>query len=276
MDRRKAMKLAAGAVVAGGAGLFTLADNMKPDYTPKKEGEKLDYKSNECDWKYTAVSDKVSAQIAYDEYPNGSCMYATFKSVIAQLSEKVGEPFTSFPVHMMKYGHGGIAGFGSTCGTINGAAALIGLFVSDKKQRDKLVAALFRWYERNEFPIFKPEKPALDADIPKSVSGSVLCHASLTNWAKASGHNIHDKERKERCRRLSADVAAKTTEMLNDFFAHRYISKGTDDKTVGTCMTCHGGEGKLDNTSGKMKCTSCHDESVAHKAFAGPHYKVMD
>ena len=218
------MKIAAGAMAAGGVGVFAMGSALKPKFKSKEEANQLTYKPSESDWQYSLLNPKHSAQIAYEEYSNGSCMYATFTSIITQLAEKLGEPYASFPVHMMKYGHGGIAGFGSVCGTINGAAAVIGLFVSDKKQRDSLVTGLFRWYERTEFPIFTPEKAILDSEIPVSVSDSVLCHASLTNWAKASGHQIHDKERKERCRRLSADIAAQTTIILNEFFSGIYFS----------------------------------------------------
>ena len=38
----------------------------------------------------------------------------------------------------------------------------------------------------------------------------------------------------------------------------------------------YGNGGKLANTGGKMNCTSCHTESVGHKIFANPHYKVMN
>jgi hypothetical protein len=44
---------------------------------------------------------------------------------------------------------------------------------------------------------------------------------------------------------------------------------------VRECMTCHGDKGKLNNTIGKMECSSCHTESFAHKILADPHYKLM-
>lgn len=276
MKRRDAMRLAIGAVAVGGAGYFTIAEKLKPNYTANNTPQKLTYKPTPDDWKYHTLDPKKSAEIAYQEYSNGSCMYATFKAIITQLAEQYGQPYASYPIHMMKYGHGGIAGFGSTCGTVNGAAALFGLFINDKKLRDKLVTELFRWYEQTPFPIHQPKQPKLEANMPTSVAQSVLCHASLTNWTKASGEKAHDKVRKERCRRLSADVAYKATEMLNALFKGEFVATHTDSQVVGSCMACHGSEGKLDNTSGKMNCSSCHSESLAHKAFAGPHYKIME
>lgn len=275
MERRKVLKIAAGAMAAGGVGAVTLATAFKSEVKAPAEPKNLEYQEGESNWKYTKLDPVETAQLAYDDYPNGSCMYGVFNSVIAQLAEKVGEPFSSFPVQMMKYGHGGVNGYGTICGTLNGAAALIGLLVDGKSTQDALMQELFRDYENTPYPIFKPEKPAMDFDPPKSVAKSVLCHASTTRWGKKAGYTISSKERKERCRRLTADVAAQTVTILNNYHANAFIANAHDDKTVRTCMTCHSSEGKLGNTTGKMTCSSCHEESLAHKVFADSHHKFM-
>jgi hypothetical protein len=74
---------------------------------------------------------------------------------------------------------------------------------------------------------------------------------------------------------LTGDVAAQTTTILNEYFNNTYLTTGHNNETVGKCMTCHGGEGKLGNTSGKMSCAPCHTESPGHKVFADVHYKLM-
>jgi hypothetical protein len=102
----------------------------------------------------------------------------------------------------------------------------------------------------------------------KSVSNSVLCHASNTNWCKASGFGVGSAERKERCRRLTGDVAQKVSNSLNEIFTNVYVTNTHSNEAANTCVACHGNEGKIKNTSVKMSCTSCHTESVAHKAFA--------
>ena len=275
MERRKAIKLAAAAMASGGAvaAIFTTA--LKTNAKPAAEPKKLDFEDSESAWEYVQLNPDVTAEIAYNDYSTGSCMYGVFNSIVSQLAQKIGEPFASFPTRMMKYGHGGVGGTGTVCGTLNGAAAVIGLLVDDKKIQDMLVAELFRIYERTSYPSFKPQKPVLDFTPPTSVAKSFLCHVSTTRWGKASGFRVDGNERKERCRRLTADIAAQTVSILNSYNDSAFVSNEHDNETVRTCMTCHGKEGKLGNTSGKMSCTSCHSESVGHKVFGDAHYKFM-
>lgn len=275
MNRRKAMTIAAGTLVSGGAGIITLMNAFKPKYLPEEKPQNLEYKKAKFDWMYNPLDPAVTAELAYRHYESGSCMYATFKSVASQLAEKFGEPYASFPFHMMKYGHGGIGGFGTTCGALNGAAALIGLFFTEKKIQDSLITGLFRWYEKTKLPEFRPQIPILDFTPPSSISNSTLCHGSNTNWTKVTGYKIASEQRKERCRRLTGDVAAQVTVVLNECFNDNYITNGHDNETVRKCMTCHGNEGKLSNTGGKMSCTSCHTESLGHKLFSDAHYRLM-
>jgi hypothetical protein len=269
------MIIAAGALAGGGACIITLLNAFKPKYLSEEKPQNLGYKQAEFDWMYNPLDPAVTAELAYRHYKDGSCMYATFISVVSQLAEKFGDPYASFPFHMMKYGHGGIGGFGTTCGAINGAAALIGLFITEKKIQDSLITGLFRWYEKTKLPEFRPQSPMLDFTPPSSISNSTLCHGSNTNWVKASGFKITSEERKERCRRLTGDVAAQTTVVLNECFNGTYMTNGHNNETVRKCMTCHSKEGKLSDTSGKMSCTSCHTESLGHKLFSDAHYRLM-
>ncbi|WP_347840532.1 C-GCAxxG-C-C family (seleno)protein [uncultured Draconibacterium sp.] len=275
MERRKVLKIAAGAVAAGGSGLVAMTTAFKPEVKAAEKPKNIEFKANESDWKYVPLEPATTAEIAYAEYPNGSCMYGVFKSVVSQLAAIVGEPFASFPSQMMKYGHGGVNGYGTICGALNGAAAAVSLLVGDKKNCDVLMAELFAAYETTPLPEFKPKDPGMDFEPPKSVAKSVLCHASTTRWGKKAGYTISSKERKERCRRLTADIAFKVVTILNNYHANTFMANAHDNETARTCMTCHGSEGKLGNTSGKMTCTSCHEESLAHKVFADSHHKFM-
>lgn len=275
MDRRKAMKLTAGAIVGGGAGLLTLTNAFRPKNPEPEASKKIEYNNTRTSWEYHPLDPNMSADIAYKIYDSGSCMYATFRSIISQLSEKYGEPYSSFPLHMMKYGHGGIGGFGTTCGALNGAGAVIGLFIADKAAQDTLITGIFKWYEETALPVFKPGKAVLDFTPPSTVSNSPLCHASNTNWVIETGYRVNSDQRKERCRRLTSDVAARVTLALNEYFGNTYITAGHENENTGTCMTCHGDNGKIGNTSGKMSCGSCHTESTGHKVFADIHYKLM-
>jgi hypothetical protein len=275
MNRRKAVKIAAGVIAGSGAGLFAASYATRPAIPDAKEPHRVDYKHPESNWNYAPLNPDVTAQLAYNYYSEGSCMYATIKSVIAQLAETYGEPYVSFPFQMFRYGHGGIGGYGSVCGSLNGAAALVGLLVHDKNVQDLMITDIFSWYEKESFPAFTPVKAGYDYTPAVSVSNSVLCHASNTNWCKATGFTVASNERKERCRRLTADVAHKVTDCLNLITANVYVSGMHADNSSGTCISCHGNEGKLKNTSAQMSCKSCHPESPAHKAFANIHYKLM-
>lgn len=275
MDRRKAIKLSAAAISVGGAGAATLAIAFKPDIKPVSSPASLEFKGRESSWTYLPLDPAVTAELAYREYPNGSCMYGVFNSIILQLTNIIGEPFASFPTQMMKYGHGGVNGSGTICGALNGAAALIGLLVDGKEVQDALAAELFHLYETTPLPVFKPNEPALDFIPATSVAKSSLCHTSTTRWGQAAGLRIDSKERKERCRRLTADIAAQTVTILNSYHENTFVTNAHDNETVRTCMTCHGNEGKLGNTAGKMNCTSCHTKSLGHRIFGDAHYKFM-
>lgn len=275
MDRRNAMKIAAGAIIGGGAGIVTLSNAFKPEFQPMEKPRKLEFKNTSSNWAYYPLEPVITADLTYKYYDSGSCMFATFKSVLSQLADKYGEPYSSFPTNMMKYGHGGVGGFGTICGSLNGASALIGLFVDDKTAQDNLITGILRWYEEAKLPEYKPQTAIFEFSPPSTISNSTLCHASNTKWGIETGYKVNSNERKERCRRLTSDVAMKVVTVLNEYFDNNYITKGHDNETVRQCMTCHGEKGKLVNTSSKMDCASCHTESTGHKIFADIHYKVM-
>lgn len=209
-------------------------------------------------WAYTELEPDAAAQRAYHIYDKGHCMYAVFASVVLQLAEEQGEPYRSFPVDMMRYGGGGIAGWGSLCGALNGSAALIGLFTETDEALKILVDKLFLWYEQTDLPVYIPEKPTHNVEILKSTSVSVLCHVSVTKWCKVSGYRAFSGPQKERCKRLSADTAKRTVELLNAHFVGRAsISPQLDNKTQ-QCRSCHTRYSELQNSRGRMACTSCH------------------
>ena len=151
---------------------------------------------------------------------------------------------------------------------------MIGLLVTDKPAQDVLITGLCRWYEKIGLPEYKPQVPIFDYTPPPSVSNSTLCHVSISNWVNKSGQKATGDKRVERCRRLTGDVAYRVTVILNEYFNNTYVTVGHDNQTVGECMTCHGDRGKLNDTFGKMDCSSCHTESIGHRLFANPHYRL--
>lgn len=215
-------------------------------------------------WSYQPLDPATTAEIAYQMYPQGSCMYAVFGSVLSQLADKVGEPFRSFPLEMMRFGATGIGGWGSVCGVVNGCAALIGLFHNEQKdkRREELISDICLWYESTLLPRFQPANPAGVAEVGSAQAGSVLCHVSVSQWCKATGCDAYSAERRERCRRLSCDGVMKVVELLNngvdgsgDFFE---LTQETH-----ACIECHGKNDRADSL-GQMSCASCHQFDRAH------------
>jgi hypothetical protein len=209
-------------------------------------------------WLYTKLDPKRTAQRAYQDYKKGHCMYGVFRSIVSQLAEQHGEPYASFPVDMMRYGVGGTADWGSLCGALNGAAALIGLFSKKEKELKQLVDELFLWYEQTALPVYCPPASLWRMTVPACAANSVLCHVSVSRWCKASGHQARSRPQKERCRRLTADVAKKTVELLNAYFAGRFAAAQQTQEETLKCASCHTKGSKRRDSLGKMHCTSCH------------------
>lgn len=227
-------------------------------------------------WRYARLDPAAVAAEAYRLMSEGGCMYGLFASVMAAMAQRQGEPYLSFPVHMMKYGEGGVGLWGSLCGNVNGGAAIIGLFTPEKEQREQLIAELFSWYESAELPKYRPKDADDSSPFPTSVARSVLCHVSAGKWCRTTGDEIGGPEMKERCRRLTADVAGKAVELLNATLQSSCKFAGLDAE-VKSCMSCHGKE--LHDTIGKMQCTACHQQpskkhpsipAVSAKATANP------
>jgi hypothetical protein len=168
-----------------------------------------------------------------------------------------------FPFHMMGYGHGGVGGVGSTCGAFNGGAAAIGLFVRDAVLRDAMIQELCMYYEQTELPIFKPkddEFPRMETVKPESV----LCHISSGRWRMEADVKISSPKRKDRCRRLTADIAAKTADLLNRYHTDNTCAFAPLTQPTATCFDCHSPGGMQADAITKMECATCHDHGDSH------------
>ena len=214
-------------------------------------------------WSYLRLDPDAVARTAYRIFPEGLCMYAVVGSVMTELSNKVRQPYGSFPLEMMRYGAEGMGGWGTLCGVVNGAAALVGLFRSGRhdQQREELLNELCLWYENTALPLYEPEVSEA-GDIGASVAGSVLCHISVERWCRANHSDAFSARRRERCRRLSADGARMVVEMLN-----RDAGKPWDglDIPAGTqsCIECHGRNTQRDTLT-RMGCAICHQVDADH------------
>ncbi len=209
-------------------------------------------------WLYHELEPQTTAERAYLYHYEGHCMYGVFKSIIGQLADRYGEPYRSFPCGMMAYGAGGIAGWGSLCGALNGAAAVISLFTSGREQRTSLTHQVFLWYEQTELPAHIPTNPKLDMKMPASIAHSVLCHPSVSVWHKASRFPVAGKEQGERCARLTADTARQTVIVLNEGLSGRVAPPVTADNQASQCNACHGRDSERRDALSRMTCGSCH------------------
>jgi hypothetical protein len=209
-------------------------------------------------WTYSELDPDITAGNAYDDCVKGHCMYGVFAPVMSQLAVEHGDPYRSFPIEMMRYGAGGAGAWGSLCGALNGAGALMGLFAQNEEQMKQMMDELYLWYEQTSLPVYVPDRPRFDLEIPTSISNSVLCHVSVTQWCKVSGHKAFSEPRKERCTRLSADVAKKTVEILNSCCQDRFVRAQSLSQETKTCRSCHTKGSEKSNSRGKMSCNSCH------------------
>jgi hypothetical protein len=212
---------------------------------------------------------------AHDAYYVKGCCYGAFHGLVQAIREVVGEPYTSFPTEIMTYGSGGAAGWGTLCGALNGASALISL-VCTQARTSVLSNELLGWYTQIKFPSDASNQAAVehkftnttyDQVLPQNISGSVLCHTSNTEWCKASHFAVGSTERKERCARLTGDVAAYAAQILNDEFQAKFSALYVPPTTIAECTGCHS-TAVVNNVSAKMECTQCHGNPHATSAVS--------
>lgn len=201
-------------------------------------------------WPYEKLSESqvtndVQTQ-AYESWYEKFCCYATASGIILTLAKTVGEPYSSYPVEAMQWGHGGGVGWGATCGTLTGAANTLGLIVGGTEAED-MINDLFNWYTVTELPIYQPPEPKAQISSVNA-SDSPLCHVSVGKWMKKENVMFFSDQRKDRCARLSADVATKAVEFLNQWADGTYVAASPNQAkkhevqmpAQNNCMECHG------------------------------------
>ena len=262
MSRRELLGLASlsavSATVGAGASVLTPGARAAAAEVPK------------VPWPYQPLDPEDVRKRGHQAFYEGDCMYGTFNAVISALRDKVGAPYDRFPSEMMKYGKGGLSGWGSLCGALNGGSAAISLVAG--ADFAKLVPELAGWYTETPFPSeasnnyaknhqFRVKKYKSDKVFPGSVSNSTLCHVSVTNWCKASGYASGSPERAERCARLAGDVAARAVELLNAYHAKKFKAAFVTPAAAQVCQSCHsmGPDFKKGQfTQGRENCSLCH------------------
>jgi len=96
------------------------------------------------------------------------------------------------------------------------------------------------------------------------VPESILCHISCGRWRAAADVQMFSPKRADRCRRLTADMAIKTAELLNRYHADNACTFAPLAQPTATCFDCHGPKGMQADAIVKMNCTSCHEHDESH------------
>ena len=182
-------------------------------------------------------------QLGVQYYNEGNgCSEGAFRALIVEL----GEPFSLVPSQVLTTAKGGVVGWGTLWGT-NGAAAAVSLVFGPGQAATAIINELMGWYSQTALP--------LSADV-RSVAGNPLCHASVSNWVKASGKKA--SERGPRCGAITGDTAAQAALYMNQVLAGTFVPAFAMSEETKACFDCHVG-GMADDTLGKMDCKGCHE-----------------
>lgn len=181
-------------------------------------------------YQYKRVDPERVAEAAYRGYYRSGCAYGVFTGLVSTVaggSENL--ELGRFPYVLAAFGNGGLGGNRSLCGAVNGAAMAIAMFHGEEDDeapgsviRDSLISELIAWFQGNSLPQFQPSQELISeleshaGDIQTCVIDSLLCDEICTSWQNATGFVRDSPERREHCARLTADVAAKVAELLND------------------------------------------------------------
>jgi len=190
---------------------------------------------------------------AYENWYNGFCTYAVVQGVLGTLQDEVGEPYSSLPLEAFIFGHGGVVGWGTACGTIIGAGLSAGFVAGGPKAGstgEMITNEVIHYYAETALPIFEPKNSKMPNFTPVTcISDSPLCHISTNRWSKKSGFKFATPQRKDRCARLAANVAMQTATLLNQWQDGKFEAK-------------HDGQIKLYGTTSQNNCTDCHGAKV--------------
>jgi hypothetical protein len=165
----------------------------------------------------------------------------------------VGEPYKSFPIDSFVFLEGGMAGWGTVCGSNAGANIVSNVIIGpriagpDCEHGHTVGSEIMQWYSETALPLFTPKEPKQKTAIVQTTSESPLCHVSVGKWMKKSGYALASPERKDRCARVAASVAYKLVSDLNAWKDGTYTTKASwaPGRDVGitaqqNCTECHG------------------------------------
>lgn len=207
---------------------------------------------------------------------NYGCAYGVASALLASIRAGLATTsgWDSLPLEMFKWGKTGCVESGTLCGALAGALPIFSLAAPANVV--EMGSDLLRWYQENALP--SREMDSLDAKRPypgqaQSVSGSPLCHVSVSLWCKASGKLSSSTDRKARCGKITGDVAKMAATILNRVapglpYQPIYPVMG-GGSAYEQCVHCHVDAPppptpdaiRLNNSLGVSTCTTCHPDA---------------
>jgi hypothetical protein len=101
-------------------------------------------------WGYKKIDPSKAAKIAYEKYYEGACCYGVVNGILVPLQEEIGEPYTSLPLEAFRFGHSGVVGWGTTCGTLIGVGIATGFIAG--KTGEEILNKVINWYVETPLP----------------------------------------------------------------------------------------------------------------------------
>lgn len=247
---RRSLLVNAGKCAVGVAGITAIASAL-PGLVSKAEA--VGGTTEKWPWPYVKLDPEKTAELAYNEWYRVFCGAAVINAIFSQLREKVGEPYKSFPSDSFVFLEGGMAGWGTVCGSNAGANVVSNVIIGPRiagpecEHGHTIGSDMMQWYSETSLPVFVPKEPKQKTKIIQTKSESPLCHISVGKWMKVSGFALGSPERKDRCARVSASVAYKLVQDLNAWKDGKYAPRSAwaPGRDVGitaqqNCTECHG------------------------------------
>jgi hypothetical protein len=226
----------------------------------------------------------MHAYLGYYEKGMGCC-HGVFKALAVPEFSRAGiDPaIYGLIVKSMRAGKSGVADAGSICGSLLGAAFAFEYFF-DSKVANEMQKELHRWYSYAALPIYNPGEskfmnivadpailPSTKFEFLKTTAFSPECHPSIAQWMDASWFKKDSPERRERCGRLTADVAIRAGMIWNQYLVEGKFDKTPIDPKQATCAACHDkdyipkgepakykGQSLVFDAGSNQPCRSCH------------------
>jgi hypothetical protein len=206
---------------------------------------------------------------------NYGCAYGVAAALLQVIKAGLGpgSPWDALPLEMFKWGKTGAVESGTLCGALCGALPIFSL--AAPADVVEMGNDLLRWYQETALPSMEMDNLDPKRRYPmqaQSVSGSPLCHISVSGWCKASGKLSSSTDRKTRCGKITGDVAKVAAIILNRVVpGQKYVPiyQGMPP-AYAECVHCHidapppptPDAVRLTNSLGQNSdCRTCHPDA---------------